>query len=103
MGHIRISERELINTIKKIINENSDFVTGISASERAELVDDVINRINEFGDEYIIALNKLNYEFQPKRIKRMERPRSMDDVELPKGIKISKSIFPRWKKNNSTY
>jgi hypothetical protein len=33
----------------------------------------------------------------------MERPRSMDDVELPKGIKISKSIFPRWKKNNSTY
>lgn len=95
MGHIRISERELINTIKKIINENSDFVTGISASERAELVDDVINRINEFGDEYIIALNKLNYQFEPKRVRRIDRPKSMDDIKLPKGIKISKSIFPQ--------
>ena len=43
MGEIRLNESELIRVIKRIINENDDdFVTGISASERTELIDDVM-------------------------------------------------------------
>jgi hypothetical protein len=95
MGEIRLNESELIRVIKRIINENDDdFVTGISASERTELIDDVINRLNEFGMQYKLELNRLNHKFSPQKIKRVQRPRSMDDLDLPKGLRIGKTIFP---------
>jgi hypothetical protein len=56
-------------------------------------VDDVINRINEHGMRYIIELNKLNSDFPVEKYKRQDRPRR-SDFELPKGIRVSKSIFP---------
>jgi hypothetical protein len=64
----RLTERDINRIIKKVVNEDSDFVTGVAASERTELVDDVINRINEHGMKYIIQLNKLNSDFQSKNI-----------------------------------
>lgn len=94
MGEIKLTERELIKVIKRIIKENDDFVTGISASEKTELIDDVINRLNEFGMQYKIELNRLNSKFSPQKIKRAQRPRSMSDIDLPKGIRIGKSTFP---------
>lgn len=94
MGEIKLTERELIKVIKRIIKENDDFVTGISASEKTELIDDVINRLNEFGMQYKIELNRLNSKFNPQKIKRAQRPRSMSDIDLPKGIRIGKSTFP---------
>jgi hypothetical protein len=96
MGEIKLTESELIRVIRRIINENDDFVTGISASEKTELIDDVINRLNEFGNPYKIELNRLNHKYNPQKIKRVQRPRSLDDLDLPKGLKIGKSTFPEY-------
>jgi hypothetical protein len=46
----KITENDIKRIAKKIIKEgDKDFVTGISASERTELVDYVNNRINDHG------------------------------------------------------
>jgi len=89
----RLTERDISRIVKRIVNEDNDFVTGVAASKRTELVDDVINRINEHGMRYIIELNKLNSDFPVEKYKRQDRPRK-SDFELPKGVKVSKSIFP---------
>ena len=89
----RLTERDINRIVKNIVNEDNDFVTGVAASKRTELVDDVINRINEHGMRYIIELNKLNSDFPVEKYKRQDRPRR-SDFELPKGIRVSKSIFP---------
>lgn len=89
----RLTERDINRIVKRIVNEDNDFVTGVAASKRTELVDDVINRINEHGMRYIIELNKLNSDFPVEKYKRQDRPRR-SDFELPKGVKVSKSIFP---------
>jgi len=89
----RLTERDISRIVKRIVNEDNDFVTGVAASKRTELVDDVINRINEHGMRYIIELNKLNSDFPVEKYKRQDRPRRTD-FELPKGIRVSKSIFP---------
>jgi hypothetical protein len=89
----RLTERDINRIVKRIVNEDNDFVTGVAASKRTELVDDVINRINEHGMRYIIELNKLNSDFPVEKYKRQDRPRRTD-FELPKGIRVSKSIFP---------
>lgn len=89
----RLTERDINRIVKRIVNEDNDFVTGVAASKRTELVDDVINRINEHGMRYIIELNKLNSDFPVEKYKRQDRPRR-SDFELPKGIRVSKSIFP---------
>jgi hypothetical protein len=89
----KITERDINRIVKNIVNENKDFVTGVAASDRTELVDDVINRINEHGMPYIIELNKLNRQFPVEKYRRQERPRR-SDFELPKGVRVSKSTFP---------
>ena len=89
----RLTERDISRIVKRIVNEDNDFVTGVAASKRTELVDDVINRINEHGMKYIIEINKLNSDFPVEKYKRQDRPRR-SDFELPKGVKVSKSIFP---------
>lgn len=89
----RLTEKDINRIVKRIVNEENDFVTGVAASKRTELVDDVINRINEHGMKYIIELNKLNSDFPVEKYKRQDRPRRTD-FELPKGIRVSKSIFP---------
>jgi hypothetical protein len=89
----RITESDINRIVKNIVNEDDDFVIGMSASKRTELVDDVINRINEHGTEYIAELNKLNSEFPVTRYKRQERTRR-SDFELPKGVRVKSSIFP---------
>jgi hypothetical protein len=88
-----LSNTQISKIIKKVINESDDFVTGVAASKRTELVDDVINRINEYGPEYMNALNSLNSEFPVERYKRMDKPRR-SDFELPKGVKVRSSYFP---------
>ena len=88
----RITESDINRIIQKVMKEDKTFVTGISASERTELVDDVINRINEHGDRYINALNKLNFDFPVERYRRQERIRK-SDVVLPKGVRVQSSVF----------
>ena len=89
----RLTERDINRIVNNIINEDDNFVTGVAASKRTELVDDVINRINEYGNEYMNALNSLNMDFPVERHKRMDKPRR-NDFELPKGVKVRSSYFP---------
>lgn len=89
----RLTERDINRIVKRVVNEENDFVTGVAASERTELVDDVINRINEHGMKYIIQLNKLNSDFPVEKYRRQERVRQTD-FKLPKGIKVKSSYFP---------
>jgi len=89
---MRIKESDIKRIVKKVVNESNDFVTGIAASERTELVDDVINRINEHGMKYIIELNKLNSDFPVERYKRQDRVKR-SDVNLPKGVRVQSSYY----------
>jgi hypothetical protein len=89
----RISELDIKRIVKKVINEDDKFVTGVAASERTELVDDVINRINEHGMKYIMALNELNFNFPTEKYKRQDRVKR-SDFELPKGVRVKSSHFP---------
>jgi len=88
----KITERDINRIVKNILNEDNDFVRGIAASERTELVDDVINRINEHGMKYIIQLNKLNSDFPVEKYKRQERVKR-SDVTLPKGVRVQSSYY----------
>lgn len=89
---MRITESDIRRIIKNVVNENGGYVTGLSPSERTELVDDVINRINEHGTKYIVELNKLNSEFPVEKYKRQERIKRKD-FELPKGVRVQSSYF----------
>jgi len=89
---MRIKESDIRRIVKKVVNESNNFVTGIAASERTELVDDVINRINEHGMKYIIELNKLNSDFPVERYKRQDRVKR-SDVSLPKGVRVQSSYY----------
>ena len=89
----RLKESDIDRIVKKVINEDNDFVTGPAFSETTELVDDVINRIKEHGAKYIMQLNKLNFQFPVERTRRQQTPRR-GEFELPKGVKVSRSTFP---------
>jgi hypothetical protein len=82
--------------VNRIVNENEyekEMIHGVSYNKTTELVDDVIMRIKEHGDEYIRELNKLNMEFPTQKYKRVPRPRR-DTFELPKGVRVQSSSFP---------
>ena len=92
----RITESDINRLVNRIVNEDmedTDLRFGVGYNKQTELVDDVINRIKEHGKEYIRELNKLNMEFPVEKYKRQSRTRR-SDFELPKGVKVSKSIFP---------
>ena len=90
---IKLTEKDLTNIVKRVIKEDEDFVTGIAASGKAEIVQEVIDRIREHGFEYIQALKELNSNYEITRSRNQERI-SRRDFELPKGVRVSKSTFP---------
>ena len=88
---IRLTESDLSKLIKRIIQEsnvNEEFRGGLARSKKTELVDDVINR-----EEYETKLREFNSGFEVTKIKRLVPPRSMDDIEIPKGVKIRSTSF----------
>ena len=92
----RITESDINRLVNRIVNENEyekEMIHGVSYNKTTELVDDVIMRIKEHGDEYIRELNKLNMEFPTQKYKRVPRPRR-DTFELPKGVRVQSSSFP---------
>jgi hypothetical protein len=70
------------------------MIHGVSYNKQTELVDDVINRIKEHGIKYMMELNKLNYNFPVQKYKRIESQRP-ETFELPKGVKVKSTVFPR--------
>ena len=91
----RITESDIDRIVSKVVNENEydrEMIHGISYNKTTELVDDVIMRIKEHGDDYIRELNKLNFNYPTQKYKRVERPRR-DNFELPKGVRVQSSVF----------
>ncbi len=82
-----ITEDQLVNLIKKKINESNYMYSNM---EKAELIQDVMDRVLEYGEDYIQALNALNSAFKPKKYKKIESGTS----ELPKGVKVHSTYRP---------
>jgi len=76
-----------VNLIKKKINESNYMYSNM---EKAELIQDVMDRVLEYGEDYIQALNALNSAFKPKKYKKIESGTS----ELPKGVKVQSTYRP---------
>ena len=92
----KLNELDIRKIVKKVIyerDEDLEMIKGISYNENTELVDDVIMRIKEYGDEYKRELNKLNMNYPTEKYKRVPRI-DRDSFELPPNVKVSKSIFP---------
>jgi hypothetical protein len=92
----RITESDINRIVTRVVNEGDyekEMIHGVSYNKTTELVDDVIMRIKEHGDEYIRELNKLNMEFPTQKYRRVPRT-TRDTFELPKGVRVQSSIFP---------
>ena len=91
----RITESDINRIVSKVVYESefeNEMIPGISYNKTTELVDDVIMRIKEHGEDYIRDLNKLNFQYPTKKYKRLDRPRR-DNFELPKGVRVQSSVF----------
>ena len=84
---VRITENELVDIIKKNINE-SNLV--YAHRERAELVQDVLDRVLEYGEDYINALREFNSNFKVTKHRRIDPGQG----ELPKGVKVRSTYRP---------
>lgn len=82
-----ITEDQLVNLIKKRVNESNYMYSNM---EKAELIQDVMDRVLEYGEDYIQALNALNSAFRPKKYRKIESGTS----ELPKGVKVQSTYRP---------
>jgi hypothetical protein len=85
---IDLTESDLKKIVSNLITE-SDWSTGVSSSERTLIVQDVIDRINEHGLPYILALRNLNSNYNIERRRTPERT-----YDLPSGVRVQKSVYP---------
>lgn len=86
---IRLTENDIEGLVKKIIKE-SEFPKSVTT----EIIDEVINRVNEYGDEYIEQLETLNSGFPVTKYKKME-PTTRKDFELPPNVKVRSTVYPK--------
>jgi hypothetical protein len=82
-----ITEDQLVSSIKKRLKESNYMYSNM---ERAELVQDVMDRVLEYGEDYIQALNALNSAFKPSKHKKIESGTG----ELPKGVRVQSTYRP---------
>jgi hypothetical protein len=55
----RITESDINRIVNRVVNEDmedKEIRFGVAYNKQTELVDDVINRIKEYGEEYTRAL-----------------------------------------------
>lgn len=91
---IRLNENDIENLVKKILKEENDDIRprgGMLYGGKSELVDEVINRIGEHGQEYISALEELNSKFDSTKYRRISSP---TNIVLPKGVKVQSTVHP---------
>jgi hypothetical protein len=84
---IIITEEKLVRIIDKIIKESNYMYSNM---EKAELIQDVMDRVLEHGEDYIQALNALNSAFKSQKYKKMQS--GME--ELPKGVRVQSTYRP---------
>jgi len=76
-----------VSLIKRKVNESNYMYSNM---ERAELVQDVMDRVLEYGEDYIQALNALNSAFKPSKHKKIQPGTS----ELPKSVRVQSTYRP---------
>lgn len=72
----------------------SNVFNKVEPEIRLRLVQSVIDRINEYGDEYVFKLMSLNSTYMVTKTKEVTGPRNMEDLKLPSNIKICKTVLP---------
>lgn len=90
---IRLTENDIEGLVKKILKESESPLGGMMYGNLAEIVDEVINRVNEYGDEYIEQLETLNSGFPVAKYKKVE-PTTHRNIEVPKGVKVKSTVYP---------
>lgn len=91
---IRLTENDIEGLVKKILKESESPIGGMMYGNLAEIVDEVINRVNEYGDEYIEQLETLNSGFPVTKYKKIEPP-TKRDFALPPNVKVRSTVYPK--------
>ena len=90
-----LNQSDITRIVRRVITESdypNEIRVGSGFNENTELIDDVISRIKEHGDDYKRALNELNMEFPTEKYRRLPLLKR-GDVQLPPNVKV-KSIYP---------
>ena len=88
MKKITLNETQLLQLIKKIVKESRRDPKE-TESMRLNLVDSVVNRFSEYGDEYYNALKQFNEDFPVTKIKILS-PRDLYEPErVVPGVKTT--------------
>jgi hypothetical protein len=91
----KLTESNLRKIVRRVISERdsgTEIFNNISYDEDTELIDDVIMRIKEHGDDYKRALNKLNLDYPTGKYRKLPLLKR-GDVKLPPNVKV-KSTYP---------
>lgn len=88
---IRLNENDIENLVKKILKEEERPRGGMMYGDKADIVDEVINRVGEYGEEYTSELEQLNNRFPSTKYRRISSP---TNIELPKGVKVQSTVHP---------
>jgi len=90
---VRLNENDIENLVKKILKEEDDRPRGgMLYGGKAEIVDEVVNRIGEYGEEYIHELTKLNNKFPSTKYRTISSP---TNIQIPKGVKVQSTVYPK--------
>jgi hypothetical protein len=87
---IRLNENDIENLVKKILKEDRPR-GGMLYGGKSEIVDEVINRVGEYGEEYTSELEQLNNRFPSTKYRRISSP---TNIVLPKGVKVQSTVHP---------
>lgn len=90
---VRLNENDIENLVKKILKEEDDRPRGgMLYGGKAEIVDEVVNRIGEYGEDYIQELIKLNNKFPSTKYRTISSP---TNIQIPKGVKVQSTVYPK--------
>ena len=85
--------QEIVQILLVKIKIKEETTKAPQRTKMLEIVDDVINRLKEHGMKYYRELDSLNFKYPTEKYKRLASPKR-GEIELPKGVRVSKSTFP---------
>ena len=88
---IRLNENDIENLVKKILKEEERPRGGTLYGGKSEIVDEVVNRIGQYGEGYIQELIELNNKFPSTKYRTISSP---TNIQIPKGIKVQSTVYP---------
>jgi hypothetical protein len=89
---IRLNENDIENLVKKILKEEERPRGGMLYGGKSEIVDEVVNRIGQYGEDYIQELIGLNNKFPSTKYRTISSP---TNIQIPKGVKVQSTVYPK--------